>query len=133
MAITTFEFYSDVFYGTLIKQIDFPKYASKAEDELDYITNGHIDEEAWATYCLQIQKAVCALAELDFQLVDAEQKAQNAQGSIHSISSGGESVSFNVQATAITAVLTDRDAQQRLRFETVRPYLYNTGLLYQGL
>lgn len=134
MAITTYEFYINTFYGDVISERDFPKWASKAEDDLMYITNGRINEVEYVSYIIQIQKAVCALAELDFKFDEAMKSADgDSYGAIRSISSGGESVSFDAQANVITNALGDKNAQEKLKFDTVRPYLYNTGLLFQGL
>ncbi len=134
MAITTYDFYTNTYYGDVISETDFPKWESKAADDLAYITNGNITDDALVTYCIQIQKAVCALAEIEYQL-DVANKASNGEsyGAVRSISSGGESVTFDAHANLITTVLSDKIAQDRLKFDAVRPYLFNTGLLFQGL
>ncbi len=127
MPIVDFDFYTNTYYGDGIKEPDFPKWESRAEDELMYLTNGNITSGALAAYEIQIKKAICALCEVLAQL----DEVSNATGAVRSISSGGESVSYG--DTAISAAATSKKAQMALKFDTVRPYLHNTGLLYQGL
>lgn len=132
---TDFDFYTNTYFGDMIPEDSFEKFESKAADELDYITMNRIDDDMYSIYEVQINKAVCALAEVMYQIDNATKQANDKSmgGVIQSRSSGGESVTFASIPTVISAVLTDNNAQQRLMFDTVRRYLSNSGLLYQGV
>lgn len=90
-----------------------------------------------AEYEDKVQKAVCALAEVLYQ-IDIAMKATMVHedgngGVIKSKSSGGESVSYDVSNNLIYVVLKDEAAQKKLKYNTVAKYLRGTGLLYAGV
>lgn len=115
----TYEFYRDIFYGELIPEESFAKYANRTEDDLKLLTRGKtLDSDDY-------KKALCALAEINYEADRAK-----SQGVIKSVSAGGESVSY--EPTGAAAVINDSKAMLKLKFEAVRPYLWQTGLLYWG-
>ncbi len=127
-----YEFYTETWYGDKLTEETYPKYGSRASDFLDWITRQRIvdnlptDEKALE----RLGKACCAAADALFD-IDAVRTAQmeagaaagvNQSGIIQSISSGGESVSF--QASEMEkAVAAGQDGINRYLFEQVRPYL----------
>lgn len=134
MEMTTYDFYTKTYYGDSISESLFPKWKSRAEDKLNMLTFGHITDEALEEYNTQIQKAVCALADLLFELDKATKTATAKDDSnVRSKSSGGESITFGDADTLVTKVLSDKAAQNRLMYDTVAEYLSGTGLLYAGV
>ena len=134
MELTTYEFYKNTYYGETIEESAFPKWLSRATDKLHYLTYGNITEEAYAEYEKQIQKATCALMDIMFQL-DAATKQATAKDetNVKSKSSGSESITFADKDTAVTKVLADKTAQNRLMQDTIAEYLADTGLMYAGV
>lgn len=132
--LTTYEFYENTYYGDTIEEPAFPKWLSKATDKLMYLTHGNITDESIANYGMQIQKATCALMDLMYQIDDETKKATAKDDSnVKSKSSGGESVTFGDSDTLVTKVLSDKNAQNRLMYDTISEYLTGTGLLYAGV
>lgn len=133
--ITTYEFYEGKYYGDIIPVSDFPKYESRAEDDIHRITFGRLKYST--EYGDDVQKAVCALAEVSYQIDQAvKNTGVNADGTgklVKSKSSGNESISYDIGSNMITAVLTDLKAQERLKYDTAARYLSGTGLLYAGV
>lgn len=132
--LTTYEFYTDTYYGDTIEESAFPKWLSRATDKLMYLTNGNFTEENRNVYDKQIQKATCALMDLLFQ-IDSATKTATAKDdtNVKSKSSGGESITFVDSDTLVTKVLSDKNAQNRLMYDTISEYLFGTGLLYAGV
>lgn len=132
--LTTYEFYTNTYFGDTIGEADFPKWLSRAADKLHYLTYGNITEEAYAEYGTQIQKATCALMDVMFQ-IDAETKRATAkdEANVKSKSSGSESITFGDRDTTVTKVLADKSAQNRLMQDTIAEYLADTGLMYAGV
>lgn len=132
--LTTYEFYVNTYYGDAIGESAFPKWLSRATDKLMDLTYGNIAEERYAQYDIQIQKAICALMDLMYQL-DAATRTATAKDetNVKSKSSGGESITYGDTDTLITKVLSDKAAQNRLMYDTVAEYLSGTGLLYAGV
>lgn len=132
--LTTYEFYTDTYYGETIEEKAFPKWLSRATDKIHYLTYGNITDETYAEYETQIQKATCALMDLMFQ-IDAATKTATAKDetNVKSKSSGSESVTFGDSDTLVTKVLSDKVAQDRLMQDTIAEYLADTGLMYAGV
>ena len=108
MAYTDYQFYTTKYFGDAVTEEEFPKYAERASERLDRITFGRLadglpeDEKANT----KVQKAVCAVAEVLYQ-IDSIRKAsldtvgviKHADGTVSkkqvsSITSGAESISF---------------------------------------
>ena len=133
--MTTYEFYTSKYYGDIVPDSCFPKYESKAEDELHVMTFDRLQDKE--SYDDRVQKAVCALAELLYQ-IDTAINATGVNGDgtgklIKSKSSGEESVTYDIGNNLIYSVLSDSNAQQQLKYNTVKKYLCGTGLLYAGV
>lgn len=134
MEMTTYDFYTKAYYGDSISESLFPKWESRAEDKLNMITFGHITDDTLQEYDAQIQKAVCALADLLYEMDKATKTANSKEtDNIKSRSSGGESITYGDQETLVSKVLSDKAAQNRLMYDTVAEYLSGTGLLYAGV
>lgn len=133
-SLTTYEFYSETYYGDTIDESAFPKWLSKATDKLMYLTYGNITDESLKVFDEKIQKATCALMDLMYQ-IDAATKTATAKDdtNVKSKSSGGESITFGDSDTLVTKVLSDKTAQNRLMYDTISEYLAGTGLLYAGV
>lgn len=133
--ITNIEFYKSKYFGDIIPEAIFDKFASRAEDELHELTFGRLKD--FTEYEEKVQKAVCELAELLYQ-IDIAMKATMVHedgngGVVKSKSSGGESISYDVSNNLIYVVLKDENAQKKLKYNTVAKYLRGTGLLYAGV
>lgn len=134
MELTTYEFYKNTYYGETIEESAFSKWLSRATDKLHYLTYGNITEEAYAEYGTQIQKATCALMDVMFQIdVATKQATAKDETNVKSKSSGSESITFGDKDTAVTKVLADKSAQNRLMQDTIAEYLADTGLMYAGV
>ena len=134
MELTTYDFYKNTYYGETIEESAFPKWLSRATDKLHYLTYGNITEVAYVEYSKQIQKATCALMDVMFQ-IDAATKQATAKDetNVKSKSSGSESITFGDKDTAVTKVLADKSAQNRLMQDAIAEYLADTGLMYAGV
>lgn len=133
--LTTYQFYQNSYYGDSVSQNDFPKWLSRATDELNFLTNGNITDEAQTTFSNEVQKAVCALVDVLYK-VDTLGKAADSgvdESNIKSKTSGSESVTYGGVDSAYKKAVTDVKAKRDLEYETIRPYLSNTGLLYWGI
>lgn len=132
--LTTYEFYQSTYYGDTIEESTFPKWLSRATDKLMYLTYGNITEETYAEHNTKIQKAVCSLMDLLFQ-IDSATKTATAKDmtNVKSRTAGSESITFGDKDTMVTKVLADKKAQERLMQDTIAEYLSDTGLLYAGV
>lgn len=123
-----YTFYSTVFYGDVIPEEKFDKYATLASDFIDYITMG---KAAKQPDLLAVKKCCCALAE-QYQTIDAVKKAVAAKvttdGIIASESVGSHSRSFRSGTDGAQAVKAEQDNLASI----ARWYLLPTGLLYRG-
>lgn len=134
MGYTTYEFYTDKYYGDSIEEPLFPKWEDKASMKLDELTGHRIDTDTKEEFDDRIQKTVCALADLLYQIEFKMRHANDAKfGNVKSMSSGGQSISFGSNETLVDKVLGDKRAQNRLCYDTACEYLSGTGLLYAGV
>ena len=133
--ITSYEFYTSKYFGDIIPDNCFERYEGKAVDDLHELTFNRLKEQE--SFSDEVQKAVCALAELNYQIEIATKvtmvKENGSGGVIKSKSSGGESVSYDMGNNLIYTVLNDNKAQEKLKYDTVKRYLRGTGLLYAGV
>ena len=131
MAITNYEFYKNNFYGDSIDESSFPKWEVRAEGKLEQILCGDLNNTDFNT---EIQMAICQTADLLFAFDLREKNPNDASvSSVKSMSSGGQSISFNSNVSAIDNAWGDIAKQDRLILDKVTPYLYKTGLLYKGV
>lgn len=121
-------FYLSDFYGDLIPEDFWPKYATAASDYIDYYTMGKAASQA---ELLAVKKCCCALAE-QFMTIDSVKKAVAAKvttdGIIASESVGSHSRSFRNGAEGEQAVAAATAELANI----ARRYLLPTGLLYRG-
>lgn len=134
MKYTTYGFYKEKYYGDSIEESIFPKWEDRAADKLDQMTGGHINDVTKTEFDERIQKATCALADLLYQIDYKTAHANDPKnGNIKSMSSGGQSISFGSNETAVDKTLGDKAAQNRLCYDAVCEHLSGTGLLYAGV
>lgn len=133
MAITNYDFYKNTYYGDSVAESSFPKWESKAEQKLNYLCGGRIDDEVIAEFGEKLQYAVCEIMDILYR-VDLMEKNPNDtnNASVKSMSSGGQSVSFNNNETEFDAAISSRKDQDRMILDRISEYLFDTGLLYKG-
>lgn len=164
MAYTTYEFYKDRYFGTIIPEADFPRLAERASDFIDTITFDRLADGLPSNEraSVKVQKAVCAVADAQYQIELAEKQALSAAhgtsttsgvasgttGVITSKSSGSESISFASPSelagsakewSAIYTAAGNAKETNKLLTETAIPYLSGVKddkgeyLLYAGI
>ena len=164
MAYADYEFYTKSFFGDVVPESDFIRLAERASDFLDTLTFDRLTDglPTPEKYQKRIKKAVCAVAEIYYQLDLAQKQAlASASGAsaatdangittgiITSKSSGSESISYaTAQQTgaaakewsAVYSAAGDTKAANRLLCDSAMPYLTGvvtddgTPLLYAGL
>lgn len=164
MAYADYDFYADSYFGSVVPESDFMRLAERASDFLDTLTFDRLTDglPTPEKYQKRIKKAVCAVAEIYYQLDLAQKQALAAAsgasaatdangtttGIITSKSSGSESISYaTAQQTgaaakewsAVYSAAGDTKAANRLLSDAAMPYLTGvvtddgTPLLYAGL
>lgn len=139
MAYSDYEFYTTKYYGSLIKEDDYPKFSDMAFDKLNLVTYDNITEEHLLDEKLsvKIKKAECAIAETLYKInqVDAMSGiGENGKGKIiKSESSGAVSQSYEVGKTLTEKSISTTADIDKLIYVSVKTYLTGTGLLYAGL
>lgn len=154
-----YDFYKNKYYGNVINDNDFPRLEDKASDKLYSITMGRIDrfliENANGKMVLDeskisfnIKKAICKLAEIMYDIENAEKTYRNSVGFdndnemlkgkvVSSISSGTERITYETSASNESSisniVKADTKTQEQYYFDSIRMYLGWTGLLSQVL
>lgn len=108
MAYVDFEFYKTKYYGDIVPEESFQKYAEIASDRIDRITfdrlvDGLPENERDKT---KVQKAVCAVADALYQIDQIRRSNMETVGTVKqedgtvkgkmvsSVSSGSESISY---------------------------------------
>lgn len=137
MAYATFDYYKEVYMGTAINDVDFPRLSLRASSFLDYYTQGRAAQN---TDLDALKMACCALAE-QYQVIEQAQALANKNLSAAMESDGGEVQSETVGSWsksyrsggdgAGAAVSVAANAQSSLA-AVARQYLAGTGLLYRG-
>lgn len=111
MAYADYDFYTTSYFGSVVPEADFPRFAERASDFVDLMTSDRLVDGLPTNERAQkrIKKAVCSLAELMYQIELAEKNATNAAvsgtstvigsggsttGIVTSVSSGSESISY---------------------------------------
>ena len=80
MAYADYTFYTKEYFGNAVPESDFPRCAERASDWIDTITFDHIQSEELAEEekaMKRIRKAVCAMAEILYQMDLAQRQAIN--------------------------------------------------------
>lgn len=109
MAYIDYEYYTDRFKGNTIPLADFEYVAPRAEDYINYITNGRITEPT-----VPVQNACCAVADKLYTM--------DAREGIQSETTDGYSVTYR-----------DGEGLPNLLYGAAEVYLAGTGLLYRGV
>lgn len=152
MAYADYTFYSGTFYGDTLTEETANKWLERASDELDALTFGRLTF-AFPTvdaHAAKVKKAVCAIADA-LCCIDEQQRAASVQksenggyhGSVSSISSGKESISYaaigsNASASVYAAAAASSEVQTALLRDIAVRYLANipdasgVNLLYAG-
>lgn len=118
----TYAFYTDEFFGSVISEEDFDKYATRASDYIDYLTMGKA--KAYEDTNGALAKACCAVAE---QIANSDSiTASIGVAEIASETVGSHSVSYR-SSVELKAGL---DAAM---LSAAQMYLTPTGLLYRGV
>lgn len=134
MEYTTYDFYTNEYYGDTVDESSFAKWQARAADKLNYLCFGHITEEDLEQYSTQIQKATCALMDVLYKIDYAQRNANDTEkGNIKSMSSGVQSISFGSTDTEYTLAMSDQTKQYDLMVNAVSEHLSSTGLLYAGV
>jgi len=126
-AYADFDFYKDIYLGTMLTQAEFPRLAMRASAIVDQVTFGRVatvmeaDEDTDTIE--KIKLATCGIAELVKQLDKVE---SGGAGEIASERVGNHSVSYVQNATA---AMSDDDKFLRV----AKLYLFDTELLYRGV
>ena len=115
----TWEYYRDIWSGTVIDRIEYKRLARKASAFLDSVTFYNIDD-TWAADD-RVRDACCAVIDTLQEYADCFEKR-----GINSETIGSESVSYASDRDSRTALRTDMT-------EAARQYLGDTGLLYRGV
>lgn len=123
-----YTFYTTSYYGSKIKEADWPKYGTKASDFMDFATCDSLNDNMPTDTTAQdkIKKATCAVADAMKDIDDRKAitaSAGTASGAIKSISSGGESITY--QSSRIDEIITAGEA-------AIREHLYQAMHLYMS-
>ncbi len=133
----TYEYYINEYYGDYFtSETEFNRYKRKAYHKIIYLIGHEISDEDYAEYTDSVNMAICATAEIIAKIDKATTNVETANGGsgiVKSMSSGGESISFDNASSLINSVLADKKAQNQLIYDTIKEYLTGTGLLFQGL
>ena len=114
MAYADYEFYKKSFFGNVVPESDFMRFSERASDFIDLLTFDRLADGLPGDERQQkrIKKAVCAAADILYQIDIAEQNAAAAAatgaattlpgggtttGIVTSVSSGSESRSYATQ------------------------------------
>ena len=124
--IADYGFYRENYYGTLLTEENFPKYADRADSYLDSATMGrYADDRLGADTLEAVKKAECAIADLCLNLEQAELQS-DAAWKVQSEKVGNHSVQFRNNAEI--AEQTERQIRK-----VIERYLARHGLLFKGV
>lgn len=137
MVYADYEYYTNTYYGTAIKEQDFPRLALRASSYINYYTQGRAAQKAELE---AVKMCCCDLAE-QYQVIEQAQALTNKSLAYSMESKGPEAASESVgswsksyrtggeSAAAYTAAA---DSSKQLLASIARQYLAGTGLLYRG-
>lgn len=156
MGYATYEYYKSIYGEDSMPETDFNRLSWEVCHRIDTLTLNKLkfafptDEDSAEA----VKRCVCKLIEIAGQIDAANKRVSEGQGCVKdesgvfrgkvvsSVSSGSESISYTAKAeggsTLIDAVLSDKLAQERLYWDTVREYLLfvpdanGVNLLYAG-
>lgn len=127
--IADYQFYQDEYFGDILTQEEFDKYATRADSYLEQLTMGRYDDPALPEEVIKaVKMAECAIAEqcaMEAKQSLAIYESMGA-GTLASESVGAHSVSYRSGAEIKQASAAEIQA-------LVNRYLGMTGLLYRGI
>lgn len=135
MTYATFEDYTNLYFGNVVPEADFPRLVERASEEIDILTSKRLRE--WLPEnendFADIKKAACALAEYIYYgdvLASAGMEGigheKQADGSVRgkvvtSITSGSESISFSASGFSASSLegIAIQEMQKKSRQKTM--------------
>ena len=154
MAYATYDFYTEKYYGDVIPDESFDKYADRASDRIDQYTFDRCvgmftdDERS----LVKIKKACCAIADALYQIDEARKASMNnvgtitredgtvVQKAIKSVSAGNESITYatDTSGNIYTKASVDKKTEHELIGQIITEHLQGVTdkngicLLYGG-
>ena len=127
--IADYSFYQDEYFGDMLTEEEFTKFATRGDSYLEQLTMGRYDDEGLPEATLKaVKMAECAIAEQC--ALEAKQSLAITEslgvGTLASESVGAHSVSYRSGAEIKKA------SEEAIRSIAYR-YLGMTGLLYRGI
>lgn len=116
MIYADYDYYKEEFCGKLIPQDNFPYFAARASEYIDWQTFGRLESGIPEEYDAKVRNCCCALAETEYSF---SQKAD-----ISSEKNGSYSVTYQAKSSV------DHNAEKN---RIIARYLGNTGLIYKGV
>ena len=158
MAYTDYAFYKNEYYGDVVPETDFPKYADRASDRIDTITFDRLTDglPSDARANKKVQKAVCSVAEALYQIDSIKNTLLSNLGTIEtedgkvtgktvsSVTAGSESITYSTgmsdaSKTIYAQATMDKKVENILIRQSAGEYLYGVTddsgvcLLYAGI
>jgi hypothetical protein len=158
MAYTDYTFYKNEYYGDVVPETDFPKYADRASDRVDEITfdclADGLPNDSRANK--KVQKAVCSVAEALYQIDSIKNTLLSNLGTVEtedgkvtgktvsSVTAGSESITYSTgmsdaSKTVYAQACMDKKVENILIQQKAGQYLYGVKddkgeyLLYAGI
>nr|DAE89995.1 MAG TPA: Head Tail Connector Protein [Caudoviricetes sp.] len=158
MAYTDYAFYTNEYYGDVVPETDFPKYADRASDRVDEITFDRLADglSSDSRANKKVQKAVCSVAEALYQIDSVKNALLNNLGTVEtedgkvtgktvsSVTAGSESITYSTgmsdaSKTVYAQAAMDKKVENILIRQSAGQYLYGVKddkgeyLLYAGI
>ncbi len=158
MAYTDYAFYTNEYYGDVVPETDFPKYADRASDRVDEITFDRLADglSSDSRANKKVQKAVCSVAEALYQIDSVKNALLNNLGTVEtedgkvtgktvsSVTAGSESITYSTgmsdaSKTVYAQACMDKKVENILIRQKAGQYLYGVKddkgeyLLYAGI
>lgn len=124
MAYADYEYYKTKYYGSLIPEEEFDRYAAQASRQIDLITAGRAS--AYKDTANMVKNAACNGAEILYRF-DQEQKIANKNAGKSSETVQNYSVSYRDMSESLSYESVQKSVNQALYSD-----LSVTGLLYRG-
>ncbi len=136
MIYADYDYYTNSYFGRSIQEDDFPRFALRASQYIDYITMGKAEARAELE---AVKMCCCALAE-QYQVIETSQEL--AQKSLSAASESGTEVSSETVGSWSRSYRSGGESAQSaaqaaaegrsILLDITRQYLAQTGLLYRG-
>lgn len=158
MAYTDYAFYTNEYYGDVVPETDFPKYADRASDRVDEITFDRLADglPSDSRANKKVQKAVCSVADALYQIDSIKNTLLSNLGTVEtedgkvtgktvsSVTAGSESITYSTgmsdaSKTVCAQACMDKKVENILIQQKAGQYLYGVKddkgeyLLYAGI